>query len=211
MTPQEKYYAAAAATVLRRLEAHNITGAYAPTRAEALEQVKEFLKPGVTVSFGGSETLAEIGFFPAAEASGCTLLDRRKASSDEEKREIYLQSFGADVYFMSANAITADGKLVNVDGNGNRLACLIYGPKKVVVVVGMNKLCTDEESAVKRVHLTAGPVNCQRLGLNTPCAATGVCGDCHSPDCICAQTVITRHVRPYGRIHVILVGESLGY
>lgn len=211
MTPREAHYRAVSQTVLHRLEAHGITGAYAPDRAAALEQVKTFLRPGVTVSFGGSATLEELGFFDAAAASGCTLLDRRSAETDEERRSIFLQSFFADVYFMSTNALTLDGKLVNIDGRGNRLACLLYGPKKVVVVAGINKLCPDEESAVRRIHMTAAPINCQRLSKRTPCAATGVCADCHSKDCVCAHTVITRHCQSYGRIHVLLVGEALGF
>lgn len=211
MTPREQYNAATAATILKHLELHGMTGSYAASRAEAQEQISAFLQPGLAVSFGGSMTLTELGFFDLAEASGCTLIDRRKAGDAEELRAIYQQSFAADVFFLSANAITLDGKLVNVDGNGNRLACLIFGPKKVVVVVGMNKVCRDEASAIERIHTTAAPINCVRLGMNTPCAATGKCGDCHGPDCICAQTVITRHCRPAGRIHVILVGEALGY
>jgi hypothetical protein len=211
MTPREQYNQTTAATILKQLEAHGFSGAYAPDKAAALTQIKAFLQPGTTVSFGGSMTLGEVGFYDAAAESGCTLLDRRTAQTPEETRAIYLQSFDSDVYFMSANAITLDGKLVNVDGNGNRVACLIYGPKKVVVVVGMNKVCPNEADAIQRIHLTAAPVNCFRLGLDTPCTRTGKCADCHSADCICAQTVITRHCRTQGRIHVILVGEDLGY
>ncbi|MCD8340694.1 MAG: lactate utilization protein [Clostridiales bacterium] len=211
MTPREQHNILTAAAVLAQLERHGMTGAYATNAAEALAQMRAFLQPGKTVSFGGSMTLEEIGFFPAAEASGCTLIDRRTAQSEEERQQIYQRAFGADVFFMSANAVTLDGKLVNVDGNGNRLAMLLFGPKRVVVVAGMNKVCRDEAAAIERIRQVAAPINALRLGRETPCAVTGRCGDCHSPDCICAQTVITRHCKPEGRIHVILVGEPLGY
>lgn len=200
-----------AATVLKNIKKRNFTGSYAATAQEAREQMRALLQPGQTVAHGGSETLAALGIRGLVEEAGCTYLDRSLAKSPQEKREYFARSVLADVYFMSSNAVTVDGELVNIDGAGNRVACLIHGPEKVVLVVGMNKVCRDLDSALKRVKLEAAPPNCVRLGLTTPCSATGVCGDCHGEGCICCNTVITRHNRVPGRIHLILVGESLGY
>ena len=129
----------------------------------------------------------------------------------EDSRKIFHDALMADYYFMSTNAMTIDGELVNIDGNGNRVAALIYGPENVIILAGMNKVAKDVAEAVDRVHLTATPMNCVRLNKQTPCAVTGVCADCLSPDCICNQVVITRRSGIQGRIKVILIGEELGY
>lgn len=211
MTPKQTANEHAAATVIQKLARRNISGSYAPTAADAVAQIKNILQAGMTVANGGSETLGALDFRAVVEQAGCTYLDRASATTPQEARELYAKTTLCDVFFMSTNAITADGELLNVDGAGNRVSCLAFGPSKVVVVAGMNKLCKDLHSAMDRVRVTAAPPNCVRLNLNTPCAATGICGDCHSPDCICCQVVITRHSRVPGRIHVILVGEELGY
>lgn len=129
----------------------------------------------------------------------------------EKRYEIYSRIVTSDYYFLSANAITINGELVNIDGTGNRLAAMMYGPKHVIIVVGMNEVCPDVESAYKRIKLIACQQNNIRLNHKTPCAITGKCTDCTSPDCICTQIVITRMARFPGRIKVILVGEELGY
>lgn len=166
---------------------------------------------GSSVSWGGSETLSRTGMMDALRAADLELLDRGAAGSPEEKKAIERRAFGADYYFMSTNAITADGELVNVDGNGNRVAALVYGPDHVMILAGMNKIAADEEDAIRRVHTKAAPPNTVRLNLKTPCSQTGVCKDCLSPDCICAHTVITRYNRIRGRIRVFLIGEELGF
>ena len=143
--------------------------------------------------------------------SDIRLIDRSKASSPEETKQMYRDSFSSDVYFMSTNAITLDGELINIDGNGNRVAALIYGPDKVVMIVGMNKLVSTVEDGMNRVSDIAAPANGVRLGKQTPCATTGSCHDCLSPECFCNQLVITRRCYTPGRIHVILVSETLGY
>lgn len=204
-------YGHLANTVLKNIRKRNFTGSYAATLQEAREQIQALLQPGLTVAHGGSETLAALDFRAMVEEAGCTYLDRSAAKTPQEKREYFARSVMADLYFMSSNAVTVDGELVNIDGAGNRVASLIYGPEKVVLVVGMNKVARDLDAALKRVKLEAAPPNCVRLGLNTPCSVTGVCGDCHGEGCICCNTVITRHTRTPGRIHLILVGESLGY
>ena len=117
----------------------------------------------------------------------------------------------ADYFLMSTNAITMDGELVNIDGRSNRVSCLCWGPQNVIIIAGMNKVALDVESALKRVRNFAAPPNAVRLNKNTPCAQTGKCADCYSPDCICSQIVITRRSSTPNRIKVILVGEELGY
>ena len=211
MNNRKTNYEHLAKTVLNNIKKRNFTGSYASTLDEAKEQIRALLQPGLTVAHGGSETLAALGFRAMAEEAGCVYLDRGAASTPQEKREYFARSVMADLYFMSSNAVTVDGELVNIDGAGNRVACLIHGPEKVVLVVGMNKVARNLDAALDRVKMQACPPNCVRLGLATPCAATGVCGDCHSEGCICCNTVITRHTRIPGRIHLILVGEELGY
>ena len=123
---------------------------------------------------------------------------------------MYRDSFSSDVYFMSTNAITSDGELINIDGNGNRVAAIVYGPDSVIVIAGMNKVCDSLEQAVDRARTVAAPANAQRFNIATPCKAAGSCHNCTSPDCICSKLVITRFCMPAGRIKVILVGEDLG-
>ena len=157
-------------------------------------------------------TLSESGMMKALQdRDDLTLLERSKAKSPDEVTEIYHKSLSADYYFMSSNAISVTGELVNIDGTGNRLAALIYGPSNVIILAGMNKVMPTVEAALSRVKNTASPINAIRLSRNTPCAVTGICSECQSPDCICAQTVITRRSNQAGRIKVILIGEELGY
>lgn len=212
MSPKETYYKTLAETVITQLEKRQMEAYYCPTAEEAVEKALSFLTPDSTVSFGGSMTLEETGMLTALRnKKDITLLDRSAASNPEEVNKIYHDALSADFYFMSTNALTKDGKLVNIDGNGNRVAALIYGPEHVVLLVGMNKIVANEEEAISRVHQTATPMNCIRLNKKTPCSVTGVCADCLSPDCICNQTVITRRNGTKGRIKVILIGEDFGY
>lgn len=210
--PKETYYETTAATIIKHLEERQMEGYYCKTAKEAVTLAASFLPQSATVSFGGSMTLEETGMLSfLREKEDLTLLDRSTAKSQEEVQEIYAKAFTADAYFMSTNAITTDGRLVNIDGTGNRVAALIWGPKQVILLAGMNKVCPTLEDAYRRVKNIASPPNCIRLNRKTPCAATGVCGDCLSPDCICSQTVITRRSGIPGRIKVILIGENYGY
>ncbi|MGN0352756.1 MAG: lactate utilization protein [Roseburia sp.] len=212
MSPKETYYKTLAETVITQLEKRQMEAYYCPTACEAVEKALSFLTPGSTVSFGGSMTLEETGMLTALRGKkDITLIDRSTASNPEEVKKMYHDALSSDFYFMSTNALTKDGKLVNIDGNGNRVAALIYGPEHVILLVGMNKIAANEEEAISRVHQTATPMNCIRLNKKTPCAVTGVCADCLSPDCICNQTVITRRSGTKGRIKVILIGEDFGY
>ncbi len=212
MNPRQMHYETLAATVIRNLSRRQMDGFYCTTIEEAEKKAFSFLTPDCTVAFGGSMTLADIGMLTALRHNPhIRLLDRAKAASPEETKKIYHDALSADFYFMSTNAITADGELVNIDGTGNRVAALIYGPENVIIMAGMNKVTRDVSEALSRVHNTATPMNCKRLNKSTPCAATGLCADCLSPDCICNQTVITRRSGIPGRIKVILIGEDLGY
>lgn len=212
MNPKQTYYKIQAETIIKNLEKRQMSGYYCAEKEEAVKTAMSLTKPGTTVSFGGSMTLIESGAMDALKnRSDIHLIDRSLAKSPEEIKQAYRDSFCADTYFMSSNAITADGQLVNIDGNGNRVAALIYGPDQVVILAGMNKIVSTVEDAVRRVRNFATPPNCIRLSKQTPCAATGVCGDCFSNDCICNQIVITRRSGTPGRIKVILIGEELGY
>ncbi len=212
MTIKQQYYKTTADTIIKRLSARQMEGFYCATKEEACEKALSFLKEGESASFGGSMTLEESGILAVLRArTDITLLDRATGKNPEEVAKIMHEALSCDTYFMSTNAITTEGELVNIDGNGNRVAALIYGPKQVVIVAGMNKIVSDVTSAVSRVRNSATPPNCIRLNKNTPCASTGVCADCLSPDCICNQIVVTRRSGNPDRIKVILVGEELGY
>lgn len=213
-TPEivQKNYEHQAAEIIRALEKRNMKGYYCADSTAAVELAKTLTPAGSIVSFGGSMSLSESGIMDMLKnRTDLTLLDRSKAKTPEATKQIYRDSFSSDVYFMSSNAITKDGELINIDGNGNRVAALIYGPDRVILVVGMNKVVSTVDDGIRRVHDIAASANGVRLGKSTPCAVTGFCHDCLSPECMCSHTVITRRCYTEGRIHVILVGETLGY
>ena len=208
----QKNYEHQAGTIIKALEKRNMRGYYCADCAAAVELAKTLTPAGSTVSFGGSMTLSEAGIMDMLKSrTDITLLDRSQAKDAEEIKQIYHAALSSDVYFMSSNAITKDGELINIDGNGNRVAALIYGPEHVVLVVGMNKVVATVDDGIRRVHDIASPANGVRLGKSTPCAVTGFCHDCLSPECMCSHTVITRRSYIADRIHVILVGDTLGY
>ena len=164
-----------------------------------------------TVSWGGTVTAAQIGLMDRLHQGDYQLIDRNTGKTPAEKQELMRQALTCGTFIMSSNAISADGQLVNLDGNANRVAALCFGPESVLVIAGMNKVMGDLDSAIARARQVAAPANAQRFDIKTPCAVTGSCGDCTSPDCICCQMVITRVCRPAGRIKVILVGQDLGF
>ena len=212
MTPKKVYYENLADTIIDRFNKRGIEGYYCENSEEALTTAKRFLTPGCSVSWGGSQTLNEIGLLDSLSSSSDYIIyDRDTAKTPEEKLQMYSKIVTADYYFMSSNAITLDGQLVNIDGLGNRVACLITGPKNVIIIAGMNKIVTDVDTAIDRVRNMATPPNTVRLGKKTPCAETGKCANCLVEDCICNQIVITRRSGIQGRIKVILVGEELGF
>lgn len=212
MTAKKQAYKTLAKTMIKNFAKRNIEAFYCDNKEEAKALAMEFMKDGGTVGMGGTETVKETGLIDIIkETPSLHFIDREGAKTPEEKRAIYLETFAADYFLMSSNAITIDGELINIDGNGNRLACLIYGPEQVIVMAGMNKVVDDVESGIQRIGIHAAPPNAVRLGLHTPCASIGHCGDCHSPECMCSQIVITRHSKHTGRIKVILIGEELGF
>lgn len=194
--------------VIKGLETRNMTGYYAASKEEALKKALEIIPEGSTVTMGGAKSAEEIGLVDAVKRGNYTFIDRNTAS---DKREVTLKAYDADVYLASVNAMTDDGVLVNIDGNSNRVSAIAFGPKKVVFIVGMNKVCGDLDQAMKRARNVAAPINAQRFGLSTPCARMGTCFDCKSPDTICCQFLITRFSRHEDRIHVILVNDCLGF
>ena len=194
--------------VIKGLESRNMTGYYAETAEEALQKALSIIPEGATVTMGGGMSVQEIGLVKALSSGNYNFIDRDKA---EDKRAAMLAAYDADFYLASTNAMTDDGVLVNIDGNSNRVSAIAQGPKKVLFIVGMNKVCSDVDAAMKRARNVAAPINAQRFGLATPCSVTGKCMDCKSPDTICCQFLITRFSRHKDRIYVILVGENLGF
>ena len=194
--------------VIKGLGSRNMTGYYAPDKAAALETALSLIPEGSTVTMGGGMSVHEIGLVDALKAGTYNFIDRDEM---EDKRAAMLAAYDADVFLASSNAITEDGILVNIDGNANRVSAIAQGPKKLVLIVGMNKVCSDVDGAMKRARNVAAPINAQRFGLSTPCARTGSCMNCKSIDTICCQFLITRFSRHEGRIHVILVNDSLGF
>ncbi|MDO4285627.1 MAG: lactate utilization protein [Eubacteriales bacterium] len=208
---KKEAWAKSAASLIGRLQRRGMEGRYFATAEEAKQAVLAEIPEGASVAWGGSMTLVDTGILDAVKAAPVTAIDRSLAVTPQEKRECYARAVMADYYLMSTNAITLDGQLVNIDGNGNRVACLITGPSHVILVAGMNKVESTVEAAVARVRNSATPANTLRLSLDTPCASLGHCADCLAPDCICNQIVVTRRSAVAGRIKVFLVGEELGY
>ncbi len=194
------------------LKRNNIN-AYVINNLEELHKViKSLIAPNDIVALGGSMTLFETGVIELLRNGDYQFLDRyEKGLSPEEIRRIYLDSFDADAYFTSTNALTIDGMLYNIDGNGNRVAAMLYGPKKVIVVVGINKIVNNLEEAENRLKNFTAPSNAKRLNLNTPCASTGICSDCNSPDRICTDYVTIKRQRTPNRMHVLLLKDEYGY
>lgn len=211
MTPKQTFYENQAKTIIHKLEARKMEGYYCPDKESAKAKVLELIGPNKkVVTYGGSMSLDEVGLKEAVEEAGHDLLRREKYVTPEEKRECFAKQTLADVFMMSTNAITLDGELVNIDGSGNRVACLSFGPNEVIVVAGMNKVVSNVEEGIARSRNFAAPPNTVRLGCDTPCAKIGQCGNCLN-DTICCQIVVTRASRVPGRIKVVLVGEELGY
>ncbi len=197
-----------AQTVIKGLGRRNITAEYAATREDALAQALAYIGEGSSVTMGGCASAREIGLNDALTTGNYNFIDRDKM---KDKRAAMLAAYDADVFVASANAITNDGVIVNIDGNSNRVSAIAQGPRHVLFIVGMNKVCGDLDGAIKRARNVAAPINAQRFNLNTPCCKTGACANCKSEDTICCNFLITRFSHHPGRMHVILVNDSLGF
>ena len=204
----KKRNALLAEKTIKGLESRNMTGHFAENMEEALKIALELIPEGSAVTMGGAMSAHEIGLVEALKKGNYNFIDR---DAIEDKRAAMLMAYDADVFLSSTNAMTDDGILVNIDGNANRVSAIAQGPKKVVFIVGMNKICPDVDTAIKRARNVAAPINAQRFGLNTPCTKLGTCMNCKSPDTICCQILITRFSKHKDRIHVILVNDSLGF
>jgi len=197
---------------MNNLVKNNMMAFYVESKDQVVDKVAELIKEGETVAVGGSVTLEETGVLEHLRSGRYNFLDRyADGLSRDQVEEIFRKSFFADTYLTSTNAITEDGELYNVDGNGNRVAAMIYGPKSVIVVAGINKIVKNTDEAIERVRRIAAPANTVRLNKNTPCTKTGYCVDCRTDDRICCSYTVFRLQRVKDRIKVILVGESLGF
>ena len=207
---KEQYYAKRGEILVKNLISRHFEACYCKTKEEALAKALSLIPEGAVVSWGGSQTAQQMGLIDAVQNGNFRAIDRFAGTTPEEKERISRDGMFSDVFITSANAMSLDGQMVNIDGNGNRVAAIIYGPKSVIVVAGMNKVVDTVEDALRRARTIAAPQNKQRFANATPCDGTGVCADCKAEGCICNQIVITRHCRPVGRIKFILVGEDLG-
>lgn len=200
-----------AEVVIQQMKRRHINAYYCTNSADAIKQVQELIPEGSSITWGGSLTIREMGLTAALKAGNYQVFDRDEIKTQAEKVEIYRKAFSCDYYLTSANAITEDGLIVNIDGSGNRVAAITWGPEHVIFVVGMNKVCHDLEAAMSRARHLAAPVNATRIGCKTPCQVDGICHSCHSTECICNYLHVMRNSYPAGRHTVILVGEEWGY
>ncbi len=207
---KEKYYKMRGEQLVKNLQNRHFEAYYCETKAEALAKALELIPTGASVGWGGVMSAAQIGLLDALREGDYRVIDRERTTTAEERDQAAKDAMFADFFLTSANGLSMDGEMVNIDGCGNRCAAIIYGPKNVLVIAGMNKVSESLQDAVKRARTVAAPLNKLRFDANTPCAVTGVCHDCNGEGCICNQIVITRHCRPVGRIKFILVGEELG-
>ena len=199
------------AGLIKALSLRHFDAYYCASSSEAAEKILSLIPKTDVVSWGGSMTMEALGVIDRVKKGGWRVIDRSTAQSQGEKIEIMRRALLCDTYLTGANAISEDGEIVNVDGNGNRVAAMTFGPKSVIVACGMNKVVKTAEDAISRARNTAAPVNAQRFDIRTPCKTTGSCADCKSTDSICSYIVRTRLCKPAGRIKVVLVGETLGF
>lgn len=211
-TFQKQVYDKRGQVLVKNLKSRFFEAFYCETKEEALKKALELIPEGSTVGWGGTVSVDQIGLFDAVKKGNYNVIDRDTAKTPEERNELMRQCLLTDVFLTGANALSLDGQMVNVDGTGNRVAAIVYGPKSVIVVAGMNKVTDTLEEAVHRARQVASPINKHRYAnVPTPCTVTGCCADCKSEGSICNQILITRSTRPFGRIKFIIVGEDLGF
>ena len=210
-TAKSLFYKKRGEILVKNLQSRHFDAYYCATKEEALIKALDLIPKDATVGWGGAYSAMQIGLMDALNKGPYRTIDRDKCKTQEEKQQAAKDCFSADVFLTGANALSLDGQMVNIDGNGNRIGAVIYGPTSVLVIAGMNKVEENLDAAIRRARTVAAPINEQRFLGNTPCAVTGVCADCKSENCICNHIVVTRHCRPVGRIKFILVGEDLGF
>ena len=210
-TAKSLFYKKRGEILVKNLQSRHFDAYYCATKEEALSKALDLIPKDATVGWGGAYSAMQIGLMDALNKGPYRTIDRDKCKTQEEKQQAAKDCFSADVFLTGANALSLDGQMVNIDGNGNRVGAVIYGPTSVLVIAGMNKVEENLDAAIQRARTVAAPINEQRFLGNTPCAVTGVCADCKSENCICNHIVVTRHCRPVGRIKFILVGEDLGF
>ena len=211
MDPKQKYYHKRGELLVKNLQSRHFEAYYCESREQALEKALELIPLGATVGWGGALSAKQIGLLDAMNNGNYNAIDRDKAPNPEQRKQAMKRCLLADVFITGANALSMDGQMVNIDGNGNRVAPIVYGPESIIVIAGMNKVMDTLDAAMIRARTVAAPMNKQRFDLQTPCEVTGTCGDCKSEGCICNQILITRNSKPAGRIKMILVGEDLGF
>lgn len=206
----KKFYQKRGEILVKNLRSRHFEAYYCDTAEEALSKALELIPKGATVGWGGVMSAYQIGLIDALRQGDYRPIDRDQCKTQEDRLRLYKEAMFADVFLTSANGLSLDGEMVNIDGTGNRVAAIVYGPKEVLVIAGMNKVSDTLDDAITRARTVAAPLNQQRFELSNPCTVTGTCADCKSESCICNQILITRHCRPAGRIKFILVGEDLG-
>ncbi len=205
------YYEARAKVLIKNLQSRRFEAYFCLTKEEAKEKALSLIPGGVTVGWGGAVSAEQIGLLDAVRTGNFQAIDRDTAKTPDERLAMMKQAMLAHTFITGANALSMDGQMVNIDGTGNRVAPIVYGPDSIIVIAGMNKVEENLEAAMARARNVAAPINAQRFPVQTPCKLTGVCADCKSPDCICNQVLVTRNSKPAGRIKIILVGETLGF
>ena len=211
MEPVSLFYEKRAQLLLKNLRARHFDACYCPDRASALAAALRMIPHDALVGWGGARSADQIGLQQALRDGPWRVIDRESMQTDAEREQAAHDCLSADYFLTGANAISLTGEFVNIDGRGTRGDSLVCVPPEVIVVAGMNKVVDTLDEAVRRARTIAAPKNEQRFLGKTPCAQTGCCADCHGEECICNQILITRNCRPAGRIHVILVGEELGF
>ena len=210
LEPVKKLFDIKGPKVADALNKRHFEAYYVSTKEDAVKKILEIIPSNHSVAWGGTMTMDQLGLKDKLSAAGYTLIDRDKGATPEEREKIMHEALNCGSFIMSSNAITEDGQLFNIDGKGNRVAALIYGPQNVIIIAGMNKVVQDMDAAYDRVRGYAAPANAQRFDIDTPCKKIGECADCLSSSTICAQFVTTRICKPTGRIKVVLIGEELG-
>ena len=211
MTPTEIRNERLAAKLIKNLERRHFEAYYCHTEDDIISKVKSIIPEGSSITWGGSMSIRDIGLTQALKDGNYVVYDRDDVTTADEKLAVYRKAFEVDYYLASTNAISEDGVLVNIDGNGNRVAAITWGPKHVIFVVGLNKVAQDVGAALQRARSTASPINAARFDIDTPCQKDGICHNCNSPQSICNYIHILRNSHPEKRHIVILTDLNLGY